>query len=130
MDVAQTQAWRGYAPIVVRLGMSAVFLWFGVSQVFSAEEFMGYLPSFLLLSGYAKHAIIANGVLEIVLGGLLAAGLFVRPAALLLSLHLLSIIITLGYNDIAVRDAGLLLMTVSIFLGGNDKWCLDYKKNR
>ena len=41
---------------------------------------------------------------------------------------LIGIIIGLGYNNIAVRDFGLMLITFAIFLGGKDKWCLDYKK--
>ena len=33
----------------------------------------------------------------------------------------------LGYNDIAVRDYGLALITFSVVLGGSDVWCLDKK---
>ena len=117
-----------YAPLVVRIAMSVVFLWFGVNQLIQPDMFMGYLPNFLLQSDYAQMAIYANGLAEVILGTMLIVGFYTKAAALLLSLHLLSIIITLGYNDIAVRDLGLMLATFSIFMGGGDEWTLDKKR--
>ena len=117
-----------YAPLVVRIAMSVVFLWFGVNQLIQPDMFMGYLPNFLLQSDYAQMAIYANGLAEVILGTMLIVGFYTKAAALLLSLHLLSIIITLGYNDIAVRDLGLMLTTFSIFIGGGDEWTLDKKR--
>ena len=117
---------KDYAPIAVRLAISFVVLWFGINQLINPEQFMGYLPEFLLQFNYAQNLVILNGLFELIFGTMLAMGLFVRPVALILTLHLLSIAISLGYNDIAIRDIGLTLATCSIFLGGADKWCLDY----
>ncbi len=119
-----------YSRILARIAISIVFLWFGITQVINPEYLMGYLPSFILSSGFAKTFIYLNGTFEIIFGALLAIGLFTRTAALLLSIHLLGIIIGLGYNDIAVRDFGLMLITFAIFLGGRDKWCLDWKRKQ
>lgn len=116
---------QSLAPVVVRLGMSLVFLWFGVHQLLTPEDFMGYLPASLLASEYASAFILVNGIFELLAGTLLLLGLFIRPVAFLLSLHLIGIIVSLGYNDIAVRDVGLLLMTISICFGGADSWSLD-----
>ena len=63
-----------------------------------------------------------------VFGLLLLLGLFVRPVAILLVLHLLGIIITLEYNSISVRDFGLMMATIAIFLHGPDCWCLRRSK--
>jgi len=117
-----------YSGILTRIAISIVFLWFGINQVINPDYFMGYLPSFILLSNYAKTFIYLNGIFEIIFGILLTIGLFTRTAALLLTIHLFGIIIGLGYNDIAVRDFGLMLVTFAIFLGGKDKWCLDWKR--
>ena len=117
-----------YSRILTRIAISIVFLWFGINQVINPDYFMGYLPSFILLSNYAKTFIYLNGIFEIIFGILLTIGLFTRTAALLLTIHLFGIIIGLGYNDIAVRDFGLMLVTFAIFLGGKDKWCLDWKR--
>ena len=119
-----------YAPLLVRVSISLVFLWFGINQLLLPEDFMGYLPEQILGLDFAQSIVLMNGIFEIILGGLLLVGLFIRPTALLLCIHLLTIIVSLGYNDIAVRDAGLMLITFSIFLGGADKWSLDYKRNR
>ena len=119
---------KDYAPILVRLAISFVVLWFGINQLVQPEDFMGYLPEFLLQSEYAKTAVILNGLFETLFGVALAIGFLVRPVALILSIHLFSIVLTLGYNDIAIRDFGLALVTFSIFIGGADKWCLDYQR--
>ncbi len=122
---------KQYAPPVLRIGLSLVFLWFGINQLLLPDDFMGYLPNFILQLDYAKTLIYLNGAAEVILGSLLLIGFMVRPVAFLLALHLLSIAGGLGYNDIMIRDLGLALATVSIFLGGADKWTVDYRrKNR
>ena len=105
--------------------MSAVYLWFGVSQLINPTNFIGYLPGFIFSSPYATAFVIGNGVFEVIAGGLLLSGKFTRIAALLLGLHLCGIAIELGYGDVAVRDFGLMLATMAIALHGPDNWCLD-----
>ena len=117
-----------YSRILTRISISIVFLWFGITQIINPEYLMGYLPDFILITDFAKTFIYLNGGFEIIFGTLLAIGLFTRTAAFLLTIHLLGIIASLGYNDIAVRDFGLMLVTFAIFLGGKDKWCLDWKR--
>ena len=117
-----------YAQIVLRLGISIVFLWFGINQLIDPEKFMGYLPKALLLSTFASSIVLANGIFGTITGLLLAISLWVRPVALIIAIHLIIVIIGLGYNDITVRDFGLLCATIAIFLGGADKWCINYRK--
>ena len=122
--------YQKYAPSIVRIAISLVFLWFGINQLLLPEDFLGYLPQFLLELDYAETLVRFNGLAEIILGGLLLVGFLIRPVSLLLAIHLLGIIISLGYNDIAVRDFGLLLVTLSIFIGGRDLWSLDYNRKK
>jgi uncharacterized membrane protein YphA (DoxX/SURF4 family) len=118
------EKYSAYAPLVLRVGLALVVLWFGVSQLISPSDWLGYLPSFVFKLPFSPESfILFNGVFEIIFGGLLLTGFWVRPAAALLSLHLLGIIITLGYNEIAVRDFGLLLAMISVFLSGKDARC-------
>lgn len=121
---------KDYAPIIVRISISLVFLWFGINQLISPEDFMRYLPNFLLILDYAKTIVILNGIFETILGTFLIFGKFIKPISLILGLHLFIITFNLGYNDIAVRDFGLSLITIAIFFGGADKWSLDYKKQK
>jgi len=112
-----------YAPALVRISLSLVFLWFGVNQLIDAETFIGYVPDFL--GDYASMVVFLNGIFETFFGLLLIVGYYTRFVAAVLAFHLLSIATGLGYNDIAIRDYGLVLITFSIALGGADIWSLD-----
>lgn len=116
--------WSTYAPMVLRYGMAAVYLWFGINQLFNPANFIGYLPNFIPTS-IAVPFVYANGVFEIIAGCLLVAGKFTRVVAALLALHLAAITYELGYGDVAVRDFGLMVATAAIVLNGPDKWSLD-----
>ena len=119
-----------YSRIFTRIAISLVFIWFGINQIINPNNFMEYLSSFILLSTYAKTFIYLNGIFELILGAFLILGLFTRITALVLGINLIGIILGLGYNDVAVRDFGLMLITLAIFLGGKDKWCLENKIKR
>jgi len=132
-----------YAPSFVRIALALVFLWFGINQLMFPNDFMGYLPSWTIhdgtglghllytavsiLPGKANSVIFINGVAEIILGTLLGIGLFTRISALLLSIHLLIIVFSLGYNDIAIRDLGLVAGAFSVFIHGPDCLCIEKK---
>ena len=136
---------KKYSPAVLRIGISLVFLWFGVNQlIINPESFIGYLPTFLqdhpdgiphehpLQFAHslplAAHLIISlNGLFEIIFGTLLLLGFFVRISAGLLAVHLFFIALSLGYNDVAVRDFGLLAATIAVFLNGDDEFAFRRK---
>ena len=115
-----------YAPAVVRIGMSLVFLWFGSSQLADTEAWTAWLPAWtdsLPLNG--ENLVRLNGGFEVVFGALLLLGFYVRPVALLLALHMFQVASTVGYSEIGVRDFGLALATTSVFLYGADLYTLD-----
>jgi uncharacterized membrane protein YphA (DoxX/SURF4 family) len=116
---------KKYSRPIFRWGIALVFLWFGINQVVMPSDFMGYLPDGILNSDIAVHAVVANGIFEIVFGLLLLVGLFTRIVSAILFIHLLIIAISLGYSDIMIRDIGLAIATFSITLGGKDIWSLD-----
>ena len=119
---------RNYSSFVLRIGISLVFLWFGINQVLFSKDWVGWLPSFALNMGIKDVTLILiNGVFEIIFGLLLLIGLFTRFSSLILVIHLLGIIFSLGYNDVAVRDFGLMIATLSIFFNGGDRFSLDFK---
>ena len=89
---------------------------------------MGYLPSFAKTLPIAPMTImLVNGIFEAIVGFALLAGFFTRLAAILFALHLAVIITVVGYNDIAVRDFGLMLCAIAVALNGPDEWSLDNK---
>ena len=117
-----------YGPIILRISLSLVFLWFGITSVFDSSALVGYVPEFAYnLPISLESIVILNGIFEIVLGILLITGLFTRVVAVALSLNTLFIMFSLGYNDIAVRDFGIALATLAIAFNGPDNWSLDRK---
>lgn len=115
------------APVLLRVTMSLVFLWFGTQQLMNAEAWTGFLPPWTGMSGLGDVTFIQlNGWLEVVLGVMLGIGLQTRFVATVLGLHLFGIAASVG-GATGVRDAGLALATLSIALAGADTVTLDAK---
>ena len=116
------------APIVVRIGLSLVFLWFAWQQFANVEMWTRLIPASVVeITGLSAATIVQfNAAFEVVFGLSLIIGFFVRTSAVLLALHLLSIAVNLGYNAVAIRDIGLMFAMAAVFLYGMDRWCLDY----
>ncbi|MCA9478432.1 MAG: DoxX family membrane protein [Nanoarchaeota archaeon] len=121
---------KEWSPVLLRIGLSLVFLWFGASQLMNPNNFVGYLPTFLFASSMAKAFVLANGIFEIIAGLLLLGGLFTRIVSFLLALHLMVITIELGMGETAVRDFGLSIATLAVCLGGYDSWSIDYYRKK
>lgn len=119
-----------YASPLLRYAIGAVFFWFGFSQMLDAASWTGFLPGWVSSLPISQTTfVLFNGIFEVVFALLLVVGVYTRWAALLLSLHLFGIAFSLGYNDVAIRDLGLALATLTIFFQGNDAWCLQKNKN-
>ena len=113
---------------VLRIGLALVFLWFGSNQLLFTKDWLVWLPQAAFhLPISAEFLVMLNGLMEVALGLFLLLGLFTRFASLLLGLHLIPIILTVGYNDIGVRDFGLMIAMFSLAISGPGKWCLDMR---
>lgn len=101
---------------ILRLGLAAVSLWFGFSQLVDSINWVGWVPEWAvnLINLPPAMIVLGNGVFEVVLGALLALNLFVRPVAALLALHFLVITIEIGMTAIGVRDFGLTCATAAL----------------
>lgn len=112
---------------LLRIVLSLVFLYFGISQIISPSNWAGFVPGFLTGGFSANNWVIFNGILEITLGLFLIIGLYVGFSSIILAVHLFFIALSVGFNPIGIRDFGLAFATFVIFLNGADKWCLDVK---
>src|SRR3989344_1475972 len=93
-----------FALPVLRAGLVTLFLWFGLSQVTAPTDWVAWVPQWTESLGLsAATVVLLNGLFEVVLGVLLAAGFYTRIVALLLSLHLFFVAYEVGYNHIAAR---------------------------
>lgn len=116
---------RVHSAIFLRISMAFMYLWFGIQQIINPQLFLGFLPSYAEYFPLSPLATIySNGAFEILFASVLLLGIFVRFTALILSLHLYVIGISLGFNGLMVRDVALATAIFVIFLNGEDKWCL------
>ena len=111
-----------YAPSVLRIGMAVVILWFSTQQFAHPTDWTAYVPDAAVsLTHLSATALVhVNATFELVFGMLLLFGYQVRLSALLLALHLFDIMYVVGYGEIGVRDFGLAVATLAVFMNGPD----------
>jgi uncharacterized membrane protein YphA (DoxX/SURF4 family) len=98
----------------LRLGLGIIFFYFGVDKFVHVYRWVGFIPTWMYLPISAELFMYIQGVIETAIGVLLLSGYFVRYAAGVSAVILLGIVATMGFNDIMIRDLGLLLMAVSL----------------
>ncbi len=114
--------------IILRVSLALVFLYFGIMQIRDPGAWSGFVPDRFHVSGIsANNIVIFNGFMEIVLGTFLIVGLYVRFAALVMSLHLFGIALSIGFSPLGIRDFGLAFATLALFFIGADRYTVDNK---
>ena len=121
---------KKYAPVILRIGIAFVFIWFGANELLNSPMWVGFIPAWAVsMSGLTALTVVKlNGLLELLLALFLAFGIWIRPVALILSIHLLMIIGDVGLSAVGIRDVGLLFATISIFSQGADMYSYDDTK--
>ncbi len=112
---------ESYAPFVLRLGLGFVFIWFGFSGLTNPDMWTGMVPSWTSVFGSAKALVQIHGVVELIGGILLILGIWIRPVSAILFLSLLQTLTLLSFGPIMVRDIGLTVALLSVFLAGEKK---------
>lgn len=118
---------KNFSPIVLRVGIALVFLWFGWSQIHDAKQWVGFVPQWVSdISSLSLATIVyLNGVFEILFGSALLLGFFTRFVAFFLALHMIDITYIIGLDAVGVREAGLAVAAVVVWMNGADAWSLD-----
>ena len=122
------------APVtaVLRLGLGAVFLAFGVWKSASPVQWVIFLPNWVSGAVADLSALDALGVLrmmgfvEAVLGIQLLAGLFTKATATLCTALLAGIVFHVGFDQVGIRDAGLLFAAMALMISGGGRWSVDH----
>lgn len=106
--------------LLMRIGISLVFLIFGIWEITSPAHWASYVPSFLTSTQNTLTLVRIHGSLLLIIGLAILTGTYLRIAASLGSIILLLIIVSLmidtGYIEIVVRDVALLFLAVSVAL--------------
>ena len=113
---------------LVRYGVGLVFFLFGISQLINPILWISWVPQFIPFD--PKVVVIANGIFDLFIGGFLILGLFLRVFSFIGIIHLIGITASVGYNDIGIRDFGILLALIAVFLHGPDQYCIDSLWNK
>lgn len=98
----------------IRLGLAFVFIYFGIDKLINPINWLGYVPAWIETIVPLRQFILANGVLEIILGLGLLYHKTLRIAANIIILFLAAVIASLGFDEITVRDTGLLFMAIAL----------------
>lgn len=118
------EKYKSYAQPLARYGIGIVFLLFGIIQFTNVSSWSPLIPDFLTYFMSKNTILIFISIFNFCIGTLLILGTYVRIASFLGALHLIGVIFVLGFNPIAVRDFGLLLVTISILFNGPDPLCI------
>ena len=121
----------------LRAGIGVVFLLFGLDKLSNPAHWVVFFPSFLSKiltsqSGLSVYQFLRfQGLIESIVGVQLLLGVMTRPTAASAFLILALIIYALGFDQIGIRDFGLLLSAFGIICLGPGGWSLDawLKKN-
>jgi len=120
-----------YAKPLLRITLALIYLYFGYSQISSPDTWSSFVPEFLTSTFIiANNIVIMNAILELTLGTFLLIGLYTRFSSLVLSLHLFVISFSIGFLPTGIRDFGLAIATLVIFLNGPDEYTLDKKSKK
>ena len=110
----------------MRASLAFVFVWFGVSEIVNPTYFRGYIPQFVSSLGFDNDLLIQiHGVLLVFLYVCLVFKIYIRfmslAAVFVLGFIILGLLLTpdMGFNEIVVRDIGLLGLALAIWLNEN-----------
>ncbi|MBI4146725.1 DoxX family protein [Candidatus Woesearchaeota archaeon] len=103
-----------FAQWLVRAGLAIVFLYMGVDKFARPDVWLVQMPEFLRV--YGLNFMFVLGGIECLIGLLLLVRSYFRLGALGAVVILVGAISTLGVNDIAARDVGLLFGAVALLL--------------
>ncbi|MSR67965.1 hypothetical protein EXS65_04050 [Candidatus Peribacteria bacterium] len=104
---------------ILIIGIAFVFLYFGIEKFVHPNLWIVWMPDWMdgLLGLTLGSWLSIVGVTEIVIAVLLLVPVrIVRQVAIIAaSLHLFGIVMEVGWNDVGVRDIGLMFMSVSLW---------------
>lgn len=114
-----------YSYLALRLGLAAVFLWFGVDKMFHPSYWLNaWMPRQIIeiLSGFnipGIQFVYLNGIFEILVGLSLIAGVFTKFFSVLAVIFLAGVLIFVGLSEVTVRDFAIIGGFIAVILWPN-----------
>lgn len=103
--------------IILRIGLSIVFLYFSFNQFISPVKWISLLPNFLSNLNFAIYFIYLNAAIDLLIGLCFLFGFFIKFVSIAAFFHILIIIfVSLEINSPSgIRDLGLAFASLSLF---------------
>ena len=103
-----------YSNIFLRLGLAAVFIWFGVDKFLTPQYWLSaWIPQSALsvasrvgVSG--MDVVYASGVFELLVGASVLSNIFIKIFSVLALIFLVAVLLTFGISEVIIRDVGLM----------------------
>lgn len=109
---------ESYAKWLLIAGLAFVFGYFGIDKFVHPDIWIGWMPTWMdgLLGLNRDVWLNITGAAEVVIAVLLLIPVRVvqRAGAILVALHLIAVLTQVGWNDVGIRDIGLLLSAISL----------------
>jgi len=108
--------------VVLRFAIGSVFVWFGIDKWIHPDAWVSWIPAWfwpLIPGGDAHLFMFLNGAFEFLVGALLVAGKLIRPASAAAGAFLLVVALSVGINEVTVRDNAMLGSCLALFLHAN-----------
>ena len=118
-----------YPQLILRIGLGVVFFYFGIMKFFNPVFWTSFIPVYIenLLPISINLFLYIQGLVEVIIGLALIFGFYTRLFSFLTASILFVIMVSLGFNDVTVRDFGLFMMAVSLIISGAGELSLDNK---
>lgn len=123
---------KKYSPMILRVGMAIVAIWFGTQELLNPGVWTGYIPESIvnITNMNANLLVNLNGAFEVIFGLALFFGIKTRITAMLLMIHMFDITYIVGYNALGIRDLGLAFGLLSVFMYGPSLISFDIFKEK
>jgi uncharacterized membrane protein len=116
---SRTMQRKVLANVFLTAGIAFVFGYFGIDKFVHPAWWIDWMPAWMEgLMGLSRNGwMLITGAAEVLFAVMLLIP--VRPirqaGAILAALHLVAVLTQTGWNDIAIRDIGLLFMSLGLF---------------
>ena len=103
---------------ILRIGLGIMFLWIGILIYRAPDAWANFIQPWAvnLLPESPHNIMVQTAFLDMAIGFFLLIGVYTWLIALVATFHLITILIASGIDDVTVRDIGLVVATLTLFL--------------
>ena len=103
-----------YSNVFLRLGLAAVFIWFGMDKFINSQYWLSvWMPQGVIdiaskIGIGGLDVIYASGVFELLVGASILSNIFIKAFSLLAVIFLVALFFIFGMSEFIVKDVGLI----------------------